>query len=44
MNKELLYRFFEGTTTVDEERQIREWLEKSEYNRVLFMRERKSTM
>lgn len=32
MNKETLYRFFEGTATLDEERRIREWMERSEAN------------
>lgn len=41
MNKELLYRFFEGTATYDEEQQVRQWFEESEHNRTLFMRERK---
>jgi len=40
MNKELLYRFFEGTATYDEEQQVRQWVEESEHNRTLFMRER----
>jgi transmembrane sensor len=41
MNKELLYRFFEGTATLEEEQQVRQWVEESEDNRALFMRERK---
>jgi len=41
MNKELLYRFFEGTATLEEEQQVRQWVEGSEHNRTLFMRERK---
>lgn len=41
MNKELLYRFFEGTATAEEEQQVRQWVEESERNRALFMRERK---
>lgn len=41
MNKELLYRFFEGTATLEEEQRVRQWVEKSEDNRALFMRERK---
>jgi len=41
MNKELLYRFFEGTATYEEEQQVRQWVEESEDNRALFMRERK---
>ena len=27
MNKELLYTFFQGKTTLDEEVRIREWME-----------------
>lgn len=41
MNKELLCRFFEGTATLEEEQQVRQWVEESEDNRALFMRERK---
>lgn len=41
MNKELLYRFFEGSASVNEEKQIRQWLDASEANRHLFFRERK---
>ena len=29
MNKELLYTFFQGKTTLDEEVRIREWMESS---------------
>ncbi|HHT30418.1 FecR family protein [Petrimonas mucosa] len=41
MNKELLYRFFEGKTSVSEEKQIKEWLDASEDNRHIFFLERK---
>lgn len=42
MNKDLLYRFFEGNTSLGEEKQIRQWMETSEANRITFMRERKT--
>lgn len=41
MNKELLYKFFEGKTSLEEEKKIREWMEKSESNFNVFMRFRK---
>lgn len=41
MNKETLYRFFEGSATFDEEKQIREWMEHSEANSRFFMKSRK---
>ncbi len=41
MNKELLYRFFEGNTSVDEEKQIKQWLDASEANHRAFFQERK---
>lgn len=41
MERERLYRFFEGKTTLEEEQQIREWMERSEANFHTFMRERK---
>lgn len=41
MEKELLYRFFEGSASVDEEKQIKQWLDASEANHHLFFRERK---
>lgn len=42
MNKELLYRFFEGKTSLEEEDRIRQWIEKSEINHHTFFRERKT--
>jgi len=33
MEKEILYRFIEGTSSSDEEQQVRQWLEASEANR-----------
>lgn len=40
MQKEILYRFFEGKTTTDEENQIREWMEQSKNNENVFMQAR----
>jgi len=41
MNKETLYRFFEGSATFEEEKRIREWMEYSEINFRFFMKSRK---
>lgn len=41
MDKELLYRFFEGKTSFNEERHIKSWMEASNANKVLFFRERR---
>lgn len=41
MNKETLYRFFEGGATFDEEKRIRDWMEYSEANSRFFMKSRK---
>ncbi|MDR1879577.1 MAG: FecR domain-containing protein [Tannerellaceae bacterium] len=41
MEKETLYRFFEGSASLEEERRIRRWMEDSAENRQLFLRERK---
>src|SRR5690554_3016505 len=41
MNKDLLYKFFEGKTSLEEEKKIREWMEKSVSNFNVFMRFRK---
>jgi ferric-dicitrate binding protein FerR (iron transport regulator) len=40
MNRELLYRFFEGKTSIDEERSIRSWLTESVENKKFFLKER----
>lgn len=40
MSKELLYRFFEGKTSIDEERSIRSWLTQSAENKKIFLEER----
>jgi ferric-dicitrate binding protein FerR (iron transport regulator) len=41
MNKDLLYRFFEGTATIEEEESIKKWIESSDENYADFLRERK---
>lgn len=41
INKELLYKFFKGTTTVSEEIEIKRWIEKTEENKIVFFQERK---
>lgn len=41
MDKDILYRFFEGHATVDEMKSVKEWTEASEENNRLFRRERK---
>lgn len=41
MDKDLLYRFFEGYASVEEMKSIKEWAEASEENRKLLRRERK---
>ena len=41
MDKDLLYRFFEGRASVEEMRLVKEWSEASEENSKLLRRERK---
>lgn len=41
MNRSLLYKFFDGNTTFNEEKQIRSWMEKSDFNLNTFMQVRK---
>lgn len=41
MNKKVLYKFFEGTATFNEEVEVREWMESSTANHEDFFRERK---
>ena len=41
MNRELLYKFFEGRTSFEEEKTIKDWMERSESNFNCFMRSRK---
>lgn len=40
MNQELLYKYFKGTATINEEKQILDWVEASEENREAFLKER----
>ncbi len=40
MNRELLYRFFEGKTSINEEKRIRQWLDQSKENEKIFLEER----
>ncbi|HCF80345.1 FecR family protein [Proteiniphilum sp. UBA1028] len=42
MDRELLYRFFEGKTSIDEEKVIRQWLDQSVVNEKTFIEERKT--
>jgi len=41
MRKEILYRFIEGTSSPDEEQQVRQWLDESEANRQTLLDERR---
>ncbi len=41
MDKDTLYKFFEGHATTDEMQSVREWAEESEENASLLRRERK---
>lgn len=41
MEKELLYRFFEGHASVEEMKEVKAWAESSDENRAAFRRERK---
>ncbi|MDR1406757.1 MAG: FecR family protein [Tannerella sp.] len=41
MNREILYRFFNGTAASDEAMQVRKWLESSDENRHTFLKERR---
>lgn len=40
MNFDILYRFFDGQATLQEEKQIKRWLESSEENQNIFLRTR----
>lgn len=40
MNQELLYKYFRGTATIDEEKRILDWVDASEENRAAFLKER----
>lgn len=41
MERNTLYRFFEGSASLEEEKDIRQWMESSPGNREIFLRERK---
>jgi len=41
MDKELLYRYFEGAASPDEGRRVKQWMEASDENRRAFFRERR---
>jgi len=41
INQALLYRFFEGSTSIEEEVKVKEWLEESEQNKHMFFKERR---
>lgn len=41
MNEGLLYKFFRGLTTIEEEKEIRAWMEESSENEELFFEQRK---
>lgn len=41
MDREMLYKFFEGTASYEEEARIRQWMEHSPENRREFLKERK---
>ena len=41
MNKELLYRFFEGRASAEEMKAIKEWSESSDDNHRFLLRERR---
>ena len=40
MEKDILYRYFEGIATEEEKNSIHQWIEESSDNRKLFIRER----
>lgn len=40
MNQELLYKYFKGTASVEEEKRILDWVEASDENREAFLKER----
>ena len=41
MNKDILYKFFEGNASFEEEAAVRQWMEESAENRLAFLKERK---
>ena len=40
INQELLYKYFKGKTSIEEEKQILDWVEASEENRETYLKER----
>ena len=40
MNQELLYKYFKGITSVEEEKMILDWIDASDENRNIFLKER----
>lgn len=40
MNQDLLYKYFKGNTSIEEEKQILDWVESSDENRKTFQKER----
>ena len=41
INKELLYKFFKGVTTISEDTEIKKWIEENEENKKVFFQEKK---
>ena len=41
MNKDILYKFFEGNASFEEEAAVKQWMEESAENRLTFLKERK---
>ena len=41
MNKDILYKFFEGNASFEEEVAVKQWMEESAENRLAFLKERK---
>lgn len=39
MNQELLYKYFKGITSVEEEKMILDWIDASDENRDIFLKE-----
>ena len=40
MNQELLYKYFKGITSIEEEKMILDWVDASDENRDTFLKER----
>ncbi len=40
MNQELLYKYFKGITSIEEEKLILDWVDASDENRETFLKER----